>query len=1105
MSLSRKGLAVLLALFMLGIFAPQVVSASTADELRAQVEALKAQLADLMTQLEDTESESKSGEMEWCHDFEVNMGYGSSGRDVTALQIALRKEGLYSRANTSSYDRWVSSAVVEFQEKYWADILQPWGMSRGSGFTGRTTREKLNEIYGCGAEETKSIEVLSPNGGEEWFIGETYDIRWDSTGVDRVYITLFDYSLHDHCSLTYDSVPNTGKHSFTINEQGSCLRSGDKMKIQVAADVNTTGGVQVKDESDEYLTIKDANCHSGSLWSWEYCTPGCPCKAGEGDCDTDSDCVTGHCAQNVGGDYGQSSNMDVCEEEPIALPDLEVTDLTWGSSSIKAGETTSFVAGIRNNGSKDVTEPFDVSIGGSVFTVDSLAAGEVASARASFGLTKLGSDKLYSTVDTRDVISESNEQNNRYSETVFVYPSRAGEGVLTLSQWESTQLDNGLVIRVIEGTREGWVKFEVYDSGYELLTTSKDLTGGSLWSWENMFIEVKSHTYSSSQANWTVTFDVASSSNQESITVSSPNGGERWERGKEYVIDWEAIAVNDIEVISLVDYSNSSNPIAYDLVYHHSTEALYSWTVPLSTKEGDMYKIEVNASSDEKTVSDESDDYFSIVGDCHANSPWSWEYCTAGCPCDVGEGDCDTDSDCNSGYCAQNVGVQYGRHWSMDVCEAKETKSMKLLSPNGGERWSCGETKEIRWESEGVDVLEISVYEEGGIATGLTGGTAAPEGEYNWHIGPYYCGLFGGKDDLRVKVTNVKDVSIQDASDDYFSINRSEESVRVISPDENDNLFIGDGHEIKWETSITGSDTSCQVDLLRDGDYVRWLRVTPLGSNQTTYDWRVGSLVDDLSGEYQIRVTCADGTSGDSASDTSESFMINDERISVKIKGAVGIYGSDMEKGNRIAPIDCGNNKVDKVLDVELGGYTGNSKASWYCDGGEPVFQIENSRNASFSTKKGDYSLLVDPSSRFECQWYSLYKDDGGYSAEYNDCKISFELKDDGSYFAWFRMNELCSDTDGGKDPYTKGSSTGSNEIMWPDRCREDNGNLVETYCNGEYVNFKEYTCPDGCQDGACVRGSDGAVGEGYRDMENQLASMAKILQKLMEKVKGAR
>ncbi|GEM_PF-2450475 len=50
---------------------------------------------------------------------------------------------------------------------------------------------------------------------------------------------------------------------------------------------------------------------------WDRCTPERPCAAGEGDCDTNNDCVVGtSCSHNVGLQYGYSSGTDVCANAP---------------------------------------------------------------------------------------------------------------------------------------------------------------------------------------------------------------------------------------------------------------------------------------------------------------------------------------------------------------------------------------------------------------------------------------------------------------------------------------------------------------------------------------------------------------------------------------------------------------------------------------------------------------------------------------------------------------------------------------------------------------------------------------------------------------------
>jgi hypothetical protein len=57
---------------------------------------------------------------------------------------------------------------------------------------------------------------------------------------------------------------------------------------------------------------------------------------------------------------------------------------------------------------------------------------------------------------------------------------------------------------------------------------------------------------------------------------------------------------------------------------------------------------------------------------CHTSSLWSWNYCSSNCECYAGEGDCDTDAQCHTGYCAKNVGAKYGKIFLMDVCEERD-------------------------------------------------------------------------------------------------------------------------------------------------------------------------------------------------------------------------------------------------------------------------------------------------------------------------------------------------------------------------------------------------------------------------------------------------
>ncbi|MCD6478183.1 MAG: DUF1554 domain-containing protein, partial [Candidatus Aenigmarchaeota archaeon] len=61
---------------------------------------------------------------------------------------------------------------------------------------------------------------------------------------------------------------------------------------------------------------------------------------------------------------------------------------------------------------------------------------------------------------------------------------------------------------------------------------------------------------------------------------------------------------------------------------------------------------------------------FKDITNCHTGSPGSWSYCSSTCKCSAGQGDCDTNNDCQSGLvCKQDVGAKYGWNKYVDVCE----------------------------------------------------------------------------------------------------------------------------------------------------------------------------------------------------------------------------------------------------------------------------------------------------------------------------------------------------------------------------------------------------------------------------------------------------
>lgn len=79
--------------------------------------------------------------------FNRNLGLGMSGDDVMALQKILISEGVWeSEVGVTGYFGSITkTAVIKYQEKYAAEILEPLDLTKGTGFVGSSTRAHLNK------------------------------------------------------------------------------------------------------------------------------------------------------------------------------------------------------------------------------------------------------------------------------------------------------------------------------------------------------------------------------------------------------------------------------------------------------------------------------------------------------------------------------------------------------------------------------------------------------------------------------------------------------------------------------------------------------------------------------------------------------------------------------------------------------------------------------------------------------------------------------------------------------------------------------------------------------------------------------------------------
>lgn len=135
---------------------PPVVG-MTIEELKAEIARITALILQLQARLAELLGEVVIEGVPAGFKFESTLRYGQASNDVKYLQIVLNSDpgtrlagsGIGSPGyETNYFGTLTKAAVIKFQEKYTEDILAPWGLTKGTGFVGSTTRAKLNEILG---------------------------------------------------------------------------------------------------------------------------------------------------------------------------------------------------------------------------------------------------------------------------------------------------------------------------------------------------------------------------------------------------------------------------------------------------------------------------------------------------------------------------------------------------------------------------------------------------------------------------------------------------------------------------------------------------------------------------------------------------------------------------------------------------------------------------------------------------------------------------------------------------------------------------------------------------------------------------------------------
>ncbi len=150
-----------------------------------------------------------------CYNFNFNLSLGSRGEAVLALQRILEVEGFNLKEERESgvFGEATASAVSGFQERYRSEILDPLGLKYPTGLVGKSTRAKLNALYGC--------ETISPGVPPKVMPPETGGVTPSQPPLERGMMKKFIGFL----KAAEPSIYMWGTHTLSTQEQVICVKA----------------------------------------------------------------------------------------------------------------------------------------------------------------------------------------------------------------------------------------------------------------------------------------------------------------------------------------------------------------------------------------------------------------------------------------------------------------------------------------------------------------------------------------------------------------------------------------------------------------------------------------------------------------------------------------------------------------------------------------------------------------------------------------------------------------------------------------------------------------------------------------------------------------
>ncbi|MFH1592969.1 MAG: LamG domain-containing protein [Candidatus Woesearchaeota archaeon] len=265
-----------------------------------------------------------------------------------------------------------------------------------------------------------------------------------------------------------------------------------------------------------------------------------------------------------------------------------------------------------------------------------------------------------------------------------------------------------------------------------------------------------------------------------------------------------------------------------------------------------------------------------------------------------------------------------------------------------------------------------------------------------------------------------------------------------------------------------GSYSIYNVDVGEAQSFSTWIKAKKQTGRNGFFLWKQGGCLGwdirlESDGDIYFSIKTGTGCKASGKNSTGYGVLAKDKDY------------DDDQWHHVVGVIDRPNNEMSLYIDGEFKGLKWIDNVDGAAGGRFMLGTVWNyNPNNTYSGKIDD--VRVYDKALSESEILELYQE-----ATYDSCDTNQDgIVSNAEYATCYNITVQCIDSDGGINYAVKGKVSGNIGSGYPNSYQEygdsclNSSDLVERYCSEDYTNFTtSYVCPNGCQDGACLKESN--------------------------------